>query len=317
MKLFITGISGLLGLNMALQLRDLHQISGGYFSHPVALDRAESIKLDLLSDDKIVPNLERFRPDLVIHAAGLTDVEACEADPELAHQLNVASAIHTARAAATVGAKLIHLSTDHLFDGSLPWRSEESVPSPLNVYAATKGSAEQAVLDVCPDALVIRTNFFGWGNGVRISFSDWILGALQREEPLNMFTDVWFTPILINDLTDLMLQLSDQGAKGIFNVAGKERVSKHAFALRLAEVFGVSPAGIHAASVEDFSFKAPRPKDMSLSSQKAVEFLGIPMPTLREGLCRLRSLGEQPHRAILKAAIQRATSKTTSPPRDS
>ncbi|MFQ6026265.1 MAG: SDR family oxidoreductase [Dehalococcoidia bacterium] len=310
MKLFITGVSGLLGSNMAQQLLELHEVAGCYHSHPFNLAGITSVEVDLSNPQGIAAALRQTQPDLVVNTVALTDVEACEADPELAYSINVTTARHVAAAAQQTGGRLIHLSTDHLSNGINPWQREEDTTCPLNVYAKTKLESEKVVQSICPEALVIRTNFYGWGNGVRISFSDWILGALNRSEPLNMFTDVWFTPILINDLTALMLQLSDGGATGIFNVAGKERVSKHAFALQLAEVYGLPATGIHTASVTDFSFKVPRPRDMSLSSQKAEDFLRKSMPTLREGLGRLRSLGEQSHQAILERAIQSTLSNT-------
>ena len=306
MKLFVTGVSGLLGLNIALELGRRYQVSGGYYSHPIALSRGNAVKLNLVSYDEIAKTLEKQQPDVVIHTAGLTNVEACETSPELAHQLNVVAAANTAKAAMSVGAQLIHISTDHLFDGNSPWRSEEDNPCPINVYAATKLAAEREVIRLCPQALVIRTNFFGWGNGVRTSFSDWLVGALTRAEPLTMFSDVWFSPILINDLIDLTMKLYDRGATGIYHIAGGERLSKHDFALKLAEVFRLPSAGISSISVEHFPFKAARPRDMSLSSQKAESFLGISMPLIQEGLYRLRTLREEGRDAKLVGAIQRA-----------
>lgn len=305
MNLFVTGVSGLLGLNMALQLSRQYQVSGSYYSNPVALSHVKAVKLDLMSYNQLAQTLEDLQPEVVIHTAGLTNVEACESSPDLAHQLNVVAAANTAKAAKSVGARLIHVSSDHLFDGNSPWRSEEDTPCPLNVYAATKLLAEREVLQICPHALVIRTNFFGWGNGVRTSFSDWLFGALTREEPLKMFSDVWFNPMLIDDLIAFTMKLYEKGSTGIFHLAGGERLSKYAFALKLAEVFQFSWADISPISVADFPFKATRPRDMSLSSQKAESILGISMPPIQESLRQLRTIGEYGRAAVLEGAIQR------------
>jgi len=305
MKLFITGISGLLGLNIALQVRERYEVSGCYVTHPVALDGMRALKLDLTSPEETEIAVRRIQPDLVIHTAGLTSVETCEADPSLAYRLNVEATHHIAKAASDLGARLVHISTDHLFDGASPWTMEGDTPHPLNVYAETKLQAEEVACQLCPDALVIRTNFFGWGTSIRASFSDWVLKSLEQGRELTMFADVFFTPILINHLVELILRLVDHSAAGIFHVVGGERLSKYDFALKVAEVFGYPKDKIRAVSVEDFPFKAQRPKDMSLSSEKAESYLGLRMPDAEEGLKHLKSLEAEGRREALEEAIQR------------
>jgi len=252
MKLFVTGISGLLGLNIALQARERFQVSGCYLTHPVALDGIQAVKADITTFDALEEFLKEIHPDVIVHTAGLTNVEACEANPVLAYRLNVEGAERIAKIAAILGAQLVHISSDHLFDGIKPWKTETDSPMPLNTYARTKWQAEQVVLQACPDALIIRTNFFGWGTSVRTSFSDWILRSLAQQRELTMFSDVFFTPILINDLVDVMVELIGRGATGIFHVVGSERLSKYTFALKVAEVFGYPKDGIRAISVREF-----------------------------------------------------------------
>lgn len=302
-KLFITGISGLLGLNLALKAREEFEVSGACYQHSVALKGVPVWPLDLRSLQATETLLRRVRPDVVVHTAGLTNVEECETNPELAHQLNVVAARNVAAVAAGLGISLVHISTDHLFDGSRPWQEETDVPMPLNNYARTKWQGEQAVLEVNPAALVIRTNFYGWGTSARSSFSDWILRGLERRQELTMFTDVYFTPILIHDLADRMMALVRQGASGEFNVAGGERLSKYAFALQIAQVFGYPSEQIRPISVDEFVFNARRPKDMSLSSAKAEKRLGMPMPTAAQGLVGLRRLQQTRWPQALEEAI--------------
>jgi len=293
-KLFITGISGLLGLNFALQVRDHFTVSGAFHSHPVSPDGCETMPLDVTSLQAVEDVLGSIRPDVVVHTAALTDVERCEANSALAHQLNEEAARHVARSATAVGAQLVHISTDHLFDGSRPWATETDPPTPINAYATTKRLAERAVLEECPDALIIRTNFFGWGTSIRPSFSDWILKSLEQHLPLTMFNDVFFTPILINELVDLIIDLILRRTKGTFHVAGAERLTKYDFALKLAAAFGHTTEGIAPVSIDDFAFSAVRPKDMSISSKKVESYLGVAMPPVAvclEGLKLLRQNG--------------------------
>lgn len=306
MKLFVTGISGLLGLNVAMASASRFRVSGGYYSHPVATDGFVGVPMDATSPARVQQVLDNFQPDVIIHTAGLTNVEECEANPQLAHLLNVEAAHHVACAAVRLGAKLVHLSTDHLFDGEQPLRSEDDSPRPVNVYARTKLQAEQVVTQVCPDALMVRTNFFGWGTSLRKSFSDWILQALVQSRDLTMFTDVFFTPILMNDLVELIFQLIDRAAIGIFHVAGGNRLSKYDFAIQLAKHFGYPTDRIRAISIEGFPLKARRPRDMSLACRKAEKVLDRPMPALSDGLGRLQALHARGWPQTLESAVRKA-----------
>lgn len=292
MRLFITGISGLLGINLALQARERFQVDGCYYAHPVVMDGMCPAKLDVSSFVALDRTLRTVRPDIIVHTAGLTNVDACEANPEQAYRLNVEATHHVAKIAYALGARLVHISTDHLFDGTKPWKAETDNPTPLNVYARTKLQAEHVVAEACPQALVVRTNFYGWGTPVRASFSDWILVALRRGEELRMFTDVFFTPILINDLGEIILELIAAGASGLYHIAGRERLSKYDFAMRVADVFDIPDPRIQPISVEEMSLRAVRPKDMSLGTDKVARFLGREMPMVSEGLARLRWLEE-------------------------
>jgi len=304
LKVFITGISGLLGSTLALRAREQSCVTGAYLTHPIHPEGVETLRVDVRSAASVRETLTRIRPDVVVHTAGLTNVEACETDRELARQLNVTATREVACAARGIGARLVHISTDHLFNGTRAWWTEVDRPGPVNVYAGTKWEAEQAVLEECPDALIIRTNFYGWGTPTRKSFSDWVLESLQAGQPLTMFHDVFFTPIITNDLADLILALLACGATGVFHVAGKERVSKYEFAVRLAEVFDMPVADIRAVSVAGFPFKAARPRDMSLSSQKVEGVLEVRMPGLLHGLERLRKLWEAGWPRSLQATFQ-------------
>lgn len=308
MRVLITGVSGLLGLNLTLMMRGRVHITGCYWRHPIALDGVGAVRVDLLEPGTVASVVDRAQPEVVVHTAGLTGVDDCEADPDLARRLNVALAIEVAQAVHSRGIKLVHLSSDHVFSGTAPapWHPEDEAPSPVNIYARTKAQAEQAVRQACPQALVIRTNFYGWGSPVRTSLSDWILAGMREGRELSMFTDVFFTPILINDLGEAMFDLLAAGATGVYHIAGAERLSKFDFAHRLAEVFGIPKPRIRPASVESAGLRAPRPKDMSLSTEKVARLLGCRMPTVVEGLRRLRALeeGGWPHElaAALKAA---------------
>ena len=264
--------------------------------------------MDVTEYQKVEDTIKRIRPDVILHTAGLTNVELCERDPDQAHKQHVEATGNIASVATMTGARLVHISTDHLFNGQSSWKTETDQPEPLNNYARTKWQAEQAAIDKCPDALIVRTNFFGWGTSLRTSFSDWILRKLDLGEELTMFTDVFFSPILVNHLGNAIFDLVGKKAQGIFNVAGGERLSKYEFALKLSDIFGYSTESVRPTSVRDFPFKAQRPNDMSLSCAKVEAFLNHAMPTAEDGLrelLRLRSRGWSAQ--LARSVIQQPT----------
>lgn len=304
LKLFITGISGLLGLNFALQCQKQFTVSGAYFKHPVSIPGVNTIRLDLTSPAAVERAVGDIQPDIIVHTAALTDVDECEANSDLAHRLNVAAARNVAAAASTFGLRLVHISTDQLFNGGKLWKAEADTPTPINRYGSTKLLAEKEVLETCPQALVIRTNFFGWGTAYKRSFSDWILRGLEEGRELTLFSDVFFTPILVNQLVDVITRLERSGAYGIFHVAGGERLSKYTFARRLAETFDHPADLIRSISLDKFTLKAKRPKEMSLACGKAELRLRIRMPLIQDGLQSLQRLRNQGWPQALERSIR-------------
>lgn len=303
MKILITGISGLLGLNAAVALRGQHTVVGSYHDRAIVLPGVQARRLDITDGNPVRRWVQQERPEIVLHTAGLTNVESCEANPALAQRLNVDAAAHVAAAAALVGARLIHVSTDHLFDGASSLYAETAATSPVNVYAITKLAAETAVRREHPGAHVVRTNFYGWGHPGRVSFSDWIIGALRSGQTLTMFHDVYFTPSLANGLIEAALELVERADPGIYNLAGGERLSKYEFGRAVADRFGFDAELIRPVSVATFAFKARRPLDMSLSTEKAARSLGHPLMGVAAGIDRLKRLEDQGLPKLLADAI--------------
>jgi len=306
-RIFVTGASGLLGLNAMLQLKDRHEVSGSYLTHPIRVMGAMAHQGDLSNVAVVEEIFGAKRPEVVLHTAGLTNVDACQANPAEATRLHVQVTRHVARAAQRVGAKLVHISTDHLSDGTNKFVTEESIPAPVNEYARTKWEAEQVAAKECPGALIIRTNFFGWGTPVKKSFSDWILDGLESGRRLTLFPDVYVSPILINDLVDVIEKLVALKESGTFNVASRNRVSKYEFGMGLAEVFRLlRPDSILPVPIGLASLLAPRPPDMSLDTNKVAKVLGRAMPSVDESLRKLKDLGEAGWREKLRDAMRLA-----------
>jgi dTDP-4-dehydrorhamnose reductase len=289
-RIFVTGISGFFGLNAALSWTGRHEVWGSYLSHPVGLPGNRALRLDVADTVELNRILQDVRPDVVVHAAAMADVDACERDPQRAQLLNVMAAGSVAQAAGAMRARLIYLSTDQLFDGTKEWYRETDVPAPLNVYGKTKRAGEQMVLATVPDGLVIRTNFFGWGSPHKPSLSDWALAGLRSSSVVRGFTDVFFSPILVNDLADRIEALATLPAAGILHVGGADRLSKYAFVRELARMFRLPVDLVRSSTVQDAELAAPRPRNMSLTSDKLSRYVRTGPPAVTDGLARLRDL---------------------------
>lgn len=285
--ILITGGSGLLALNWALAVKNTKYVILTLHNQKITLPGVGICSLNLESSDEIIDELRVLKPSLVIHAAGLTSVEMCEERPNLAAHINIDLANNLAKACTNLELPFVHISTDHLFAGDTAYIDENCPIRPLNVYAKTKALAEHMVLKECPKALVIRTNFYGWGTSYRQSFSDFIINTLRAEKKLELFDDVFYTPILVEALAKATHDLIDLKASGIFNIVGGQRLSKFDFGIKLAKAFGLDEALINATQITKKPLMTKRPLDMSLSNKKAVGFLGRDFGTIDDHLARL------------------------------
>ncbi len=289
-RILITGGAGMLAVNCALQLRHSRQIMLALHTRKLSLPGVQALPLALDTAPAALAAISAIKPDCVIHTAALTSVEQCEANPALGQQVNVELAANVAAACAQLSIALVHISTDHLFDGSQPLVDEDTPVSPMNRYGQSKAEAEQAVLAFHPASLVIRTNFYGFGPPWRPSFSDIILNGLRAGRELRLLTDVYYSPLLLQDMIQAMLELVEGGYRGIFNVVGDQRLSKHEFGMLMAGAFGLDPSPLRPVQIEDLAHLAQRPTDMSLSNAKLVRTLGRAIGNVGAQLLRLKQL---------------------------
>jgi len=297
--ILITGGTGLLAVNWATRISASHTVILAIHTRKIILPNARSILVDLESINALRQILDKLSIDTVIHTAALTDIEKCEMVPELARHVNVTLASNVAKASSAHGARLVHISTDHLFDGSSPMRTEADQIAPINVYARTKAEAENIVLDACPNALIIRTNFFGWGTSYRSSFSDEILASLNASRPAILFEDVFYTPILVDVLIDAVHKLLSAMQTGIFNIVGDQRLSKFEFGLKVAANFGLDPTLIHCSRLSNRRDLTFRPFEMSLSNRKACRVLGGQLGSTDSYLNMMRYESKPPSLTLL------------------
>ncbi len=287
-KVLITGGSGLLAVNWALSVRNDYEVTLLLHHKKITISGVNAVAYSISSLDNCLSVLDKYQPDIVIHTAGLTNVEECELNPYLAQEVNVDLAKNMAIACSNQCIKLVHISTDHLFSGNQELATEVSQPIPVNNYARTKLLGEQQALKYCKDAIIVRTNFFCWGTTYRKSFSDFILNKLRNNEQVDLFSDILFSPILVDELSKRTHQLIDLNANGVFNIVGSKRISKYAFGIKLANCFNLDDSLINQVSIDDRTNLVKRPKDMSLSNTKLCQTLNCKISSLDEQLLTLK-----------------------------
>ena len=289
MKVLVTGCSGMLGSAICYLLQDKCSLLGSYHQTPPPKFIARTLCADLCDTSQVDEMLNRSDPDVLIHCASLTNVDLCEADYYKTRQVNVVATRNLVEHRGS-NTFFIYISTDSVFDGGRGNYSETDLPSPLNNYAMTKLEGEWAVQQGFPNYLILRTNFFGFRSRANPSSAEWILYSLLNEKPIRMITDWYFSPIFAGDLAKIVSKLVQSDIRGLYHVAGGEKCSKYAFAVQLAQTFSCDKSLIEPASFRDFSFRARRPKDMSLNSAKVMKELKIELPSYGEGLQRFWAL---------------------------
>lgn len=299
--LLVTGASGLLGLNLALTvLGRPGKVVGVVRSNPIHLEGMDTVVADLTDGEVARRLVTSIRPSWVIHCAAATNVDWCERNPAEAHRTNAEAAGWLAAAAQRADAAFLYVSTDSVFAGDTGDYREEDPPAPVNVYARSKLAGERAVAGECDRHLIVRTNLFGWGLPTSRSLAEWILTTLEGGGEVPGFRDVVFNPLLVNDIAEILLLLTENGTTGTLHLGSANYVSKYEFARQLAEVFGFPPERVRSTSADDVDFDAPRPRNTTLRTERAVAALGRPMPSVREGLERYRALRDQGHPARLR-----------------
>ncbi len=287
--ILITGGSGLLALNWARTIREKFNVTLGLHNRNINLKDTRSILLDLDSKEALTEALKALQPQLVIHAAGLTSIEQCEANPTLAKYINVDLTKNLVMVCAKLNIPMVYISTDHLFSGNESLVDEEFPVSPINVYAKTKVEAESYIQNTYPETLIIRTNFYAWGTSYRHSFSDMVINNLRAGKKISLFKDIYYTPILIDPLVHNVHELVQKGAKGIFNMVGDDRISKYDFGLKLAREFNLDNSLIKDGKIIDKPSLVNRPHDMSLSNKKVSNYLGKKMGGLDQHILKLKA----------------------------
>ncbi|MBQ6220934.1 MAG: dTDP-4-dehydrorhamnose reductase [Methanosphaera sp.] len=282
MKYFITGGSGLLGERLTTVSNSEDELVLSHNSNPTS----NTIKCDITNEEEVRKVLNREKPDVIIHCAAMTNVDLCEDEIDLAYKINGDGTGYLARAASQIGAKMIYVSTDFVFDGERGFYREDEPVNPLGIYAKSKYDGEKQLQEYCDDWAIARVSvLYGWHQ--RANFTTWVINELRNNNPVNIVTDQINSPTLADNAGEAIFEIARQDKNGIFHTAGNDEISRYYFSLQIADAFNLNKDLINPITSDKFVQKAPRPKNSSLDVSKVEKELGMKMETCMESLIRM------------------------------
>lgn len=245
-------------------------------------------KIDLLKDgDQIFELIKNYRPTVVVNTAALSSVDLCETDHKLANLLHVDATKNITNACNEFNSKLIHFSTDAVFDGKFNGKySEQDEPNPINYYGQTRLDAEKIVLSNSKQNVILRTAvIYGWHE--RSRFTNWIIPYLKKGKIVDPFNDQYNTPTFVDDLVKAVLKIIEQDTSGLFHAVGKTCISRYDFAILLADKFGLDKKLIKPVTSDEKKQNAPRPPKTCLDASKLENLINFEFCALEEGISNI------------------------------
>ena len=300
-RILVLGAAGLLGINLAIEANADHEVVGTLHRKHIQGAPFDTVTVDLVEVDALPVLLDKVKPDWLINCVALANVDECEKQPGLAQALNVDLPRRLARDSAKRDIDLVHISTDAVFDGEQGNYSEDDPAQPLNAYGHSKLDGERAVLEAYPQAIVARVNFFGWGLDGQRSLAEFFYNNFSQGETALGLTDRYFSPLLVNDLSQLLLSMLEVNLSGLYHVVSPVGLSKYDFGVALAKGFGFAEDMVEPVEAESLNYVAPRAADLRLNTGKLENDLGADIPDVQAGIEKLYELRQQGYPDQLKA----------------
>ncbi|MGA9119184.1 MAG: dTDP-4-dehydrorhamnose reductase [Bacteroidota bacterium] len=293
-RFMIIGSNGLLGQKVAeLCIRGSNHQLMLCSVEPTSLITLPDVPytmVDMTVKKEVKDVIASFEPNVIINCAAMTNVDACERERELAWKVNVVGVENIIEGAKRNRASIVHISSDYVFDGKNGPYEENDRPEPISYYGKTKLAGENALRTSGLDYFIARTMvLYGYSPGVKLNFALWLIQSLDAGTRVKVVDDQLGNPTLVDDLAYGLLRGVEIGKSGIFNIAGREIVSRYEFAVRLAKKFSLDAELISPVKTADLNQPAPRPLKSGLITLKAESELGITCSNVEEGLTILKS----------------------------
>jgi dTDP-4-dehydrorhamnose reductase len=291
-KVLVTGVNGLLGqaiMSLFKRESDFELIQSSVEDEPFIDLGLEYVKLDITNKDEVKKITSKILPDVIINCAAFTNVDKCETEREQCWKLNVDAVKNLIIASRPNNIKIVHYSTDYIFDGKNGPYKEDSIPNPISFYGRSKLASENALTISGVNSIIIRTMvLYGTGIKIKPNFALWMIDMLSHNNPINIADDMIGNCTIIDDLAYGTLKAVEKNVNGIFNITGADILSRFDFAMILCDVFKFNKSLVSRIKTKSLNQPAQRPLNSGLITFKAQTELGFnPMDTL-EGLRLLK-----------------------------
>lgn len=286
-RILVVGANGLLGQNLIklLSKTDEEVLAASIENNFIGSEKVSYSKLDIANRNEVKKILFSFHPTFVINAAAYTNVDGCETNKDLCWKVNVIGVKHLADLSRAIDAKLIHISTDFVFDGEKGPYNEMDKLNPISYYGRSKMAGENEIFIAGIPYIIIRTNVL-YGNYIRTSFEfvNWVVESLREGKPIRIVNDQYNNPTYIVDLAKGIYQAIQANVEGIFNIGGIELLNRFDFTHKIADVFNLDKNLIIPIKTIELNQKAKRPLKSGLIISKAQSEFGYLPGTIEENL---------------------------------
>ena len=288
-RILITGGSGYLGQTLANLFSSCHDVYPGHHQSSAEALPGSPLRFDICEPEQLLKAFQTSRPEFVVHTAALTKPDDCEARPDEARRLNVIATGAIARACEESGAKLVHISTDLVFDGVRGGYDEQDEVFGISEYARSKINAERAVVELNPTAVILRVSvMYGPPNPTHPGFLDEMVRRWRQGQPSTFFVDQFRTPTFIPQIAQAVTRIMALPAtSGILHLGAADRVSRYDFARIVAQAIGAGDELLKPGLASDHPTRAKRGADCSLVCRKIGQVLGIEPLSCSEGIKKL------------------------------
>jgi dTDP-4-dehydrorhamnose reductase len=283
MKILITGASGYLGRRLAPLAASRHDVVSGFSRHPGGVTAGTPLHLDFQRPQAVEAAIRQLAPDAVVHTAAINPGGGDDA----MLRVNAEGSVAVTRAAVALGARLVHVSTDVVHDGTRGPYGDDDKPSPWALYPHTKVAAEAGIRDLMPTAAIVRTSLIYALDEIDRG-TEGFAARLRSGESLRLFSDVLRQPVWAPTLAEALLRLAENEYAGFLNVAGSEVLSREAYGRRMLAFWGhiedQNDPRITAVTVRELGLNVPR--DLRLDLDRARQVLGMDLPGVGAVLAR-------------------------------
>jgi dTDP-4-dehydrorhamnose reductase len=291
MRILVTGSNGLLGQKLVelILTKEDHLIATAKSKLAIDLPRGEFRFLDITRLEEVEKVISETKPDVIINTAAMTQVDHCETEREKCWLNNVTAVENLVNTCEKTDTRLIHVSTDFIFDGTRGPLDELEKPNPLSYYGESKLAAEVAVQKSKTDWAILRTVLvFGITKDMsRSNIVLWVKKSLEEGKTINVVNDQWRTPTLAEDLAIGCYLAATKKAKGIYNISGYEMMTPYDIAIATADFFRLDKSLIKQTDSTQFKQPAARPPKTGFIIDKARKELGYQPRNFKEGLALL------------------------------